>query len=142
MSKFTTFANDLLDAEYDTGSSGTLALGPVSSRVNYTLPVKLELTTTVSTAGTPGTPFSGGSYPSGGVSIAGKMAAASAASKASNADISVSGMPAGTWADVYTHDSTGTPKNMNFRGGSSLAKTVNAGDTALIQSGNLTGTES
>lgn len=139
MSKFTTYANDLLDAELDTGASGTLALGPVSARVNYTLPFKLCLTTTVSTAGTPGTLVSGGSYAD--QSIAGKMAAASAASKASNADISVSNMPACTWADVFVRDSTGTPKNMLFRGGASLAKTVNAGDTALIQSGNFTGTE-
>jgi hypothetical protein len=139
MSKFTTFANDLLDAEYDTGASGTLALGPVSARVNYTLPFKARLTTTVSTAGTPGTAVSGGSYAD--QSIAGSMAAASGGSKASNAALTYTGMPACTWADVMVVDSTGTPKNMTFRGGSSLAKTVNAGDTALIPSGSFTGTE-
>lgn len=139
MSKFTTFANDVLDAEYDTGASGTLALGPVSSRVNYTLPIKARLTTTVSTAGSAGTAVSGGSYAD--QSIAGSMAAASGASKASNAALTYSNMPACTWADVMTVDSTGSPKNMNFRGGSSLAKTVNAGDTALIPSGSFTGTE-
>lgn len=140
MSKFTTFANDVLDAIYDTGASGTLALGPVSSRVNYTLPFKCRLTTTVSTAGTPGTAVSGGSYAD--QSIAGSMAAASAGSKSSNAALTFSNMPACTWADVMVVDSTGTPKNMTFRGGSSLAKTVNAGDTALIPSGSFTGTES
>lgn len=139
MSKFTTFANDCLDAFFDTGSSGTLALGPVSSRVNYTLPIKARLTTTVSTAGSAGTQVSGGSYAD--QSISGSMATASAASKASNAALTYSGMPACTWADVMTVDSTGTPKNMNFRGGSSLAKTVNSGDTALIPSGSFTGTE-
>jgi hypothetical protein len=70
------------------------------------------------------------------------MAAAASASKASNAALTYSNMPSCTWADVMTVDSTGTPKNMNFRGGASLAKTVNAGDTALIPSGSFTGTES
>lgn len=139
MAKFTTFANDLLDAEADTGSSGTLSLGPVSGRVSYTLPFKMRLTTTVSTAGSPGTAVSGGSYAD--QSLAGGMAAASGASKASNAALTYSGMPACTWADVMQVDSTGTPKNMNFRGGSSLAKTVNSGDTVLIPSGSLTFTE-
>lgn len=139
MSKFTTFADDCLDAYLDTGASGTLALGPVSSRVNYTLPFKARLTTTVSTAGSPGTAVSGGSYAD--QSIAGSMAAASAASKSSNAALTYSNMPACTWADVMVVDSTGTPKNVVFRGGSSLAKTVNAGDTALIPSGSFTGTE-
>lgn len=139
MAKFTTFANDCLDAFFDTGASGTLALGPVSSRVNYTLPFKARLTTTVSTAGSPGTAVSGGSYAD--QSIAGSMAAASAASKSSNAALTYSNMPACTWADVMVVDSTGTPKNVAFRGGSSLAKTVNAGDTALIPSGSFTATE-
>lgn len=139
MSKFTSFANDLLDAEYDTGASGTLALGPVSARVNYTLPFKLRLTTTVSTAGTPGTAVSGGSYAD--QSMAGVMSAASAGSKTNSGAFTYSNMPACTWADVMQVDSTGTPKNMNFRGGASLAKTVNAGDTALIPASSFTATE-
>lgn len=139
MSKFTTFANDLLDAEYDTGASGTLALGPVSARVNYTLPMKLRLTTTSCTASAPGTEFAGGSYAP--VSFAGLMAAAAAASKANSGAFSVSNMPAGTWNDVYVTDSSGSPKNMNFRGGTGLGKTVNAGDTALIPAGSFTGSE-
>jgi hypothetical protein len=136
---FTVFANDLLDAEYDTGSSGTLALGPVSSRVNYTLPVKAHLTTTLCTASAAGTEVSGGSYAA--QSLAGNMGAASAGSKASSGALTFSNMPACTWADFYTADSTGTPKLMNFKGTPSLAKTVNAGDTCLIPSGSLTGTE-
>jgi hypothetical protein len=139
MAKFTTYANDLLDAEYDTGASGTLALGPVSARVNYTLPFKVALTTTLCTAAAAGTEVSGGSYAR--QSIAGAMAAASAASKSSNAALTFSNMPACTWADVFVADSTGTPKLMSFRGGTSLAKAVNAGDTALIPSGSLTATE-
>lgn len=139
MAKFTTFANDCLDAYLDTGASGTLSLGPVAARVDYTLPFKVRLTTTVSTDSTPGTAVAGGSYAD--QSIAGSMAAASGKSKSSNAALTFSNMPACTWADVMVVDSTGTPKNVVFRGGSSLAKTVNAGDTALIPSGSLTGTE-
>lgn len=139
MGHFTTFSNDLLDAVADGSASGTLALGPASARVNYTLPFKVELTTTVSVAGTPGTVFSGGSYAA--QSIAGSMAAAASNSKASNAALTYSGMPSGTWADAYLRDSTGTPKPMSFRGGSSLNKTVNSGDTCLIPSGSLVFTE-
>jgi hypothetical protein len=139
MTKFTSYANDVLDAEYDTGGSGTLALGPVSSRVNYTLPIKVALTTTLCTASAAGTEVTGGSYAR--QSLAGAMSAASAGSKTNSSAITFSGMPACTWADVFTADSTGTPKNMNFKGTPSLAKTVNAGDTALIPASSFTGTE-
>lgn len=136
MSKFTTYANDILDASYNNGSSGTFVAGATT----YTYPVKVRLTTTVCTAGTPGTAVSGGSYAD--QSLAGNVtSAAAAASKSSTGALTFSNMPACTWADVMTVDSTGTPKNMNFRGGSSLAKTVNSGDTALIPSGSFTGTE-
>ncbi len=142
MAKFRTFAVDLLDAMYDTGASGTLALGPVSSRVNYTLPFKVRLTTTVCTDTTPGTAVSGGSYAD--QSMAGSMSAASAgspSSKVNSAAFTFSNMPACTWADVMTVDSTGTPKNVSFKGTPSLAKTVNAGDTALIPASSFTATE-
>jgi len=141
MSKFTTFANDLLDAYLDTGASGTLAIGPVSARVNYTLPFKVGLTTTLCTAGALGTEFTGGSGPYARQSLAGAMGAASAAAKTSTSALTFSGMPAGTWADVFVADSTGTPKNVVFKGTPSLAKTVNAGDTCLIPSGSFQGTE-
>src|SRR4051812_5359026 len=132
MAKFTTYANDVLDTSLANGGSGTFVVGPTT----YTLPWKGELTTTVSTAGTPGTAVSGGSYAP--QSLAGSVATpASAAAKASTGALTFSLMPACTWADVFIKDSTGTPKPMNFRGGSSLAKTVNAGDTALIPSGSL-----
>lgn len=139
MSKFNAFINDVLDAFYDGSASGTLALGPASSRVNYTLPLKVALTTTVCTASAVGTEVSGGSYAR--QPLTSSMAAAASQSKSSNTAISFPGMPACTWADVFIADSTGTPKNMTFRGGSSLAKTVNSGDTALIPAGSLTATE-
>lgn len=140
MSKFTTFANDLLDAEYDTGASGTLSLGPVSARVAYTLPIKVELTTSLSNAGTPGAIFVGGSYAA--QSLAGAMGAASAGSKTNSvAALTYSNCPAVTWVDSYARDSTGTPKPMNFRGGTSLGIVVTAGSTCLIPTSNFTGTE-
>lgn len=136
MSKFTTFANDCLDAFYDNTATGSLALG-TNGAATYARPFKLRLTTTVSVAGTAGTEVSGGSYAAANINT---MAAASAASKASSASVSFASMPACTWADVYITDAGGTPKLMNFRGGASLAKTVNAGDTVIVSS--LTGTES
>lgn len=142
MAKFRTFAVDLLDAELDTGASGTLALGPVSARVNYTLPLKGHLDTTVCTDTTPGTEVSGGSYTP--QSLAGAMGAAVAGSpstKTSTGALTYSGMPACTWNDFHVTDSSGTPKNMHFRGGSGLGKAVNAGDTALVPAGSLVGNE-
>lgn len=134
MSKFTTFANDVLDLWFANGASGTFAVGGTT----YTLPIKVCLTTTVSVAGTVGTDVSGGSYAP--QSLAGNAtSAAAAASKSTTATLTYSGMPACTLADVYYRDSTGTPKNMTFRGGSSLAKTINSGDTVLIST--ATGTE-
>jgi hypothetical protein len=142
MAKFRTYAVDLLDAEYDTGASGTLALGPVSARVNYTLPFKVGLTTTLCTDSALGTEVTGGSYARQPMTAS--MNAASAGSpstKTNSAAFTFSNMPACTWADVFTADSTGTPKNMTFKGTPSLAKTVNAGDTALIPAASFTGSE-
>lgn len=139
MTKYTTFANDVLDHEVDNGASGTKSIGSTT----YTLPFRIRWLSTVSVAGTPGTEWStSGGYTAGGVSLAGCVAtAAASASKANTAAVSVSNAPAGTWADNDQYDSTGTPKRMNFRGGSSLAKTVNAGDSCIIPIGSLTWTE-
>lgn len=139
MAKATAFANDILDAEYQSGASGTFVLGATT----YTLPLKCRFQTTLSTAGAQGTEFTAsGGYTAGGVSLSGLFTtAASAASKSSTGAVSVSNAPAGTWAGNEITDSTGTPKRMNFGPTSSLAKTVNAGDTVTIPSGSLTGTE-
>lgn len=136
MSKATSLANDVLDQIYNGGASGTVTIGATG----YTLPFKVALLTTLSTAGAMGTEFAGGSYAR--VSLSGNFGtAASAASKASTVAISVTNMPAGTWADVEILDSNATPKRMVFKGTPSLAKTVNAGDTCTIPSGSLTGQE-
>lgn len=139
--KFTSFGNDVLDATLDGSATGTLALGPASARVNYTLPIKVGLTQTLCTIAGIGTEFTGGSGPYGRQSLAGAMGAAASLSKVSTGALTFSGMPAGTWADVFTADSTGTPKLMEFKGTTSLAKTVNAGDTCLIPAGSFSGSE-
>jgi hypothetical protein len=140
VSKATVFANDILDHILQNGASGTFVIGPTT----YTLPIRLIFMSTVSVAATQGTEWStSGGYTAGGVSLAGLIAtAASAASKANTSAITVSNAPAQTWADNEVKDSTGTPKRMIFRGGASLAKTVNAGDTCTIAIGNFTATES
>lgn len=144
MSKATSFANDILDYEYNGASSGTLTIA------TYTGPLKVKFLSTLSTAGAAGTEWStsggytqtaGGSV--GGVSLSGNFGtAASAASKSNTVAVTVTNAPAGTWADNEICDSTaGTNKRMNFKGTPSLAKTVNAGDTCTIAIGSLTGTE-
>lgn len=139
MSKYDAFANDVLDMEFNGGASGTFVVGSTT----YTLPLRLRFLNTVSTAGTPGTEWTtAAGYTAGGVSLAGAFAtAASAKAKANTAAVSVTNAPAGTWADNDIQDSTGTPKKMTFRGGSSLAKTVNLGDSCIVPIGGLTASE-
>lgn len=140
MSKATSYANDVCDQDLQNGASGTYTVGSTT----YTLPDKLCFLSTVETAGAAGTEWStSGGYTAGGVSLAGlATAAASSASKGNTGAVSVTNAPAGTWADNRIQDSTGTPKRKVFRGGSSLAKTVNSGDTCTIPIGSLTVTES
>jgi hypothetical protein len=139
VAKYTTFANDILDLYVDTGASGTATIGATT----YTKPYRIRWLSTVSVAGTPGTEWATASgYTAGGVSIAGLVGtAAASASKANTGAVSVTNAPAGTWADNDQYDSTATAKRMVFRGGASLAKTVNLGDTCTIGTGSLTWTE-
>lgn len=138
MLKYTTFANDVIDAYLPNGASGTFVIGATT----YTLPFKIRFLSTLSVAATPGTEWSGGSYPAGGIALNGQLtAAAASAAKASTGAITTTNSPATTWADNDIRDATGTPKNVVFKGTPSLAKTVNSGDTATIAIGSLTGAE-
>lgn len=139
MLKYTTFANDVLDATLQNGASGTYTLGVTT----YTLPLKIRFLSTLSVAATPGTEWStSGGYTAGGVALNGLLtAAASAAAKANTGAVTVTNAPAQTWADNDIRDATGTPKNIVFKGTPSLGKTVNSGDTCTIAIGNLTGSE-
>lgn len=136
--KAASFANDVLDHEYNGGASGTFIVGSTT----YQLPLKAKFLSSLSTAASAGTEFVGGSYPAGGVSLSGAFGTAAASqSKANTSAITVTNAPATTWADVEITDSTGTPKRMSFKGTPSLAKTVNAGDTCTIAVGALTCSE-
>ena len=136
--KANTLANDVLDHIFNNSASGSVVIGAST----YTLPFKVQFLSTLSTASAKGTEMSGGSYPAGGVSIAGQFASAAAAqSKANTGAITVTNAPAGTWADVEIVDSSATPKRLVFKGTPSLAKTINAGDTLTIPVGQLVGTD-
>lgn len=138
MLKYTTYANDVIDSYIPSGASGTFVIGATT----YTLPFKIRFLSTVSVAATPGTEWSGGSYPAGGISLSGLLtSAASGAAKANTSAITTTNSPATTWADNDVRDATGTPKNVVFKGTPSLAKTVNSGDTATIAIGAFTGAE-
>lgn len=140
MAKAQSFANDVLDLELNGGASGTFVVGSTT----YTLPLKSRFQQTLSTPTVQGTEFPAtGGYSAGGVSLAGLFATpAATGSKSSTGAVTVSNAPAGTWAGIEITDSTaGTPKRMNFGPAASLAKTVNAGDTVTVPSGQLQGSE-
>ncbi|HEY3718356.1 MAG TPA: hypothetical protein VGL39_27855 [Jatrophihabitantaceae bacterium] len=150
MSKFTTYANDILDMEYGGWAAAGYTAGTTSivrlGGTSYTYPIMVVLTSTLSVAATPGTEFvnAGGSTYARLSLATGPVFAttgASAQSKTNAAAATFTNCPATTWADVYTADSTGTPKPMNFKGTPSLAKTVNLGDTCVIPIDNFTGNE-
>lgn len=133
----TTLADDILDAVLNGSASGTEVLGSTT----YTFPEKCKFLSTLSNAATAGTEFTGGSYSAGGVSLSGLFTSAAAVgSKSNTGAISTTGSPATTWAGIEITDSTGTPKRMVFGPASSLAKSVNSGDTCTVLTSNLTGT--
>lgn len=135
MAHFTVFANDLLDQELANGASGTDVIGSTT----YTLPLRIQPTSTLCTDAAKGTEWAGGSYVAGGLSLAGLVATpASARSKSNTTAITQAGCPATTLADFAIVDSTGTPKLMTYKGTPSIAKTINAGDTLVIPIGSLT----
>lgn len=139
MTKATTWANDVLDAAYQNGSSGTFVVGATT----YTLPLKCKFMSTTSSAGSAGTDWTtAAGYTAGGVALNGLFtAAASAAAKANTGAITVTNAPAQTWAGNEVTDSTGTPKRMNFAALAGGNKTVNLGDTCSIPIGSFAGSE-
>ena len=121
-----TFSNSLLDS-----SVGTALTAP-------TTPIHCRLMTANGTNTTNGTELAtGGGYTSGTGAPTVTFAAASAGSKASNAAVTVTNMPATTINGVELWDSSGTPKRL-WWGPLTAAKTTNAGDTFTIASGSLT----
>lgn len=121
-----TFSNKLLDS-----SVGTAFTAP-------TTPIHCRLMTANGTNTTNGTELAtSGGYTSGTGAPTVTFAAASAGSKASNAAVTVTNMPATTVNGVELWDSSGTPVRL-WWGPLTAAKTTNAGDTFTIASGSLT----
>jgi hypothetical protein len=128
-----TMANAILTAL--TPTSGTATVGTVT----VTAPIKCRFDTTMTTtdSGASTEWSTSGGYTAGGVSVGANWAAASAGSRATNAAVTVTNAPAGTWAGNELWDSSGTPLR-SFWGALASSKTVNAGDTCTIGSGSLT----
>jgi len=120
-------ANAILDASLD-GGSVTLS----------TSAIKCRLMTANGSATSAGTELStSGGYTSGTGAPTVTFAAASSGSKASNAAVRVTNMPAATIVGVELWDSAGTPLR-KWWGALSANKTTNSGDTFSIASGSLT----
>ena len=121
-----TFSNKLLDA-----SVGGTFTPP-------TTPITCRLMTANGTNTVAGTELAtGGGYTAGTGAPQVTCAAAAAGSKASNAAVTVTNMPATTINGVELWDSEATPVRL-WWGALTAAKTTNAGDTFTIASGSLT----
>jgi hypothetical protein len=118
-----THGNNVLDASLSTTAFVATATG-----------TNLRLMATTGSATANGTEVTGGSYAAGGQVIT--WAAAATQSKASNAIVSFTGMPATTTNGVEVWDKGGTPARKHW--GSISAKTTNAGDTLSFASGAVT----
>lgn len=94
-----------------------------------TMPLKLALCTSAPTDSAAGTEVSGGSY-------ARQSITTNAAGTTNTADIVYTNMPACTVTHVEVYDSAGTPKRL-WHGALAASKTVNAGDTFTIPTGDL-----
>jgi hypothetical protein len=73
-----------------------------------------------------------------GLAFAAATADSTGAHQASNAAVSVSNAPAGTWAGNIVKDSTATNKEAWYAPLTGGSKTINAGDTCTIASGSFT----
>lgn len=125
-----TMANAVLDALYP--NTGTTTVGSKT----ITGPVHVRLMTANGTDTSAGTEqATSGGYTAGGSSVT--WAAAASESKASNASVSWSSMPATTIVGVETWDTSATPQRIQWAGLSSSVTTA-SGDTLTISSGALT----
>lgn len=124
-------ANNILDASL--GNSSVAQTFTAS-----TMPIKCRLMTANGSGTANGTELAtSAGYTAGTGAPTASFAAASAGSKASNADVTVTNMPAATIVGVELWDSAGTPVR-KWYGALTASKTTNAGDTFTIASGSLT----
>lgn len=115
----TDVAEDLLLKWLNTNQSAT----------RPTMPLKLALCTSAPTDSAAGTEVSGGSY-------ARQSITTDTAGKTSTADVVFTNMPACTVTHAEIYDSAGTPVRL-WHGALSASKTVNAGDTFTVPSGDI-----
>lgn len=118
-----------------TVTSGTATIGTVTVTAPIYCRFDTTMTTTDSGASTEWAPSGG--YTAGGVSTGAGWAAASAGSRATNAAVTVTNAPAGTWAGNELWDSSATKLRVAYGALTGSSKTVNAGDTCTIASGSL-----
>lgn len=124
-------ANNILDASL--GNSNV-----AQSFTASTMNIKCRFMTANGSGTAAGTELATGSgYTSGTGAPTASFAAAASGSKASNADVTVTNMPAATIVGIELWDSAGTPIR-KWYGALSASKTTNAGDTFTIASGSLT----
>lgn len=122
-------ANAILDASMDEATA--------SVRLS-TAPIKCRLMTANGSATSNGTELSSsGGYTAGTGAPTTSWANAASGSKASDAAVTVTNMPAATIVGVELWDSAGTPLR-KWWGALSANKTTNSGDTFSIASGSLT----
>jgi hypothetical protein len=119
----------LLDALHPSGTN-TAVVGTKTIQG----PIRVRFMTANGSDTANGTELStGGSYTAGsGVSIDSNWAASSAKTKATNATIQQTNMPASTIVGIELWDSTGTPQRIDW--GSMTSKTTQAGDTLSFSS--------
>lgn len=101
-----------------------------------TTPMKLAVCSSTGTATTPGTEASGGGYARADLSAA-LPAGSTAGSISTNAAITFTNMPAGTWTAIEVFDSAGTPRRAWY-GALAGPKTTGAGDILSFAAGALT----
>jgi len=125
-------ANAVLDALHP--SSGTTTVGTKT----ITAPMVIRLMTANGTATSTGTELgTGGGYTAvTGISMGTNWAAAASASKATNATISQTNMPAATIVGIEIWDSSGTKQRIDW--GSITSKTTASGDTLSFASAAIT----
>lgn len=126
-----TLANAILDALGP--NSGTTTVGAKT----ITAPVKMRLMTANGSDTSAGTQLSAsGGYTSGGSALA--FAAAASGSKATNADVSWTNMPAATLTGMEEWDTSGTPQRIFWAPWSAGNISVASGNTFTVASGSLT----
>jgi hypothetical protein len=124
-------ANKLLDASIS-GTAYTTHPTPINLRLMTTTP-------TNTTAGTEVTNAGGSTYAAIDTTTSSKWAAASAGSKATNAAITFTNMPAVTTTALELWDSTGTPLR-TWWGPLTVPKATGLGDTLTFPSGSIVAT--